>query len=131
MIGFWSATAAGPHVRRFHDGARLWSVWEVTPELLMDMGVPHGALADDLHGGWLCFQRGSERRRFRPLPPGWQHLSDDQLAMLCRRASDVRGEGGGQVSVQDLAQRDAARQGLAPQDLAQEDLAQRQELGAG
>jgi hypothetical protein len=92
MKAVWVAAPAGPHVRRFHDGSRMWSVWEVTPELLLDMGVAHDALADDLRDGWLCFKTGTERRRFSPLPAGWYHLSDAQLGALCQRAAVVPGD---------------------------------------
>jgi hypothetical protein len=40
-----------------------------------------------LVGGWLAFQAGALRRRLVPVPQGWEHLSDAELADLCRRAA--------------------------------------------
>ena len=106
MKAVWIAAPAGPHVRRFHDGERMWSVWEVTRELLLDMGVAHDALADDLRDGWLCFKSGAERRRFSPLPDGWYHLSDEQLAALCLRATVVPETAPGAVASRTSARAD-------------------------
>ena len=39
-----------------------------------------------LAGGWLAFQAGVTRRRLIPIPPGWERLSDTELAALCRQA---------------------------------------------
>jgi hypothetical protein len=40
--------------------------------------------------GWLCFQRGTDRRRLSPIPDDWQRLSDAELDALCRTARPVR-----------------------------------------
>jgi hypothetical protein len=29
--------------------------------------------------GWLCFERGEERRRLTPIPDNWQRCGDDEL----------------------------------------------------
>ena len=43
-------------------------------------------LGVSLAGGWLAFQSGTLRRRLTPIPAGWQHMSDQSLAELCRDA---------------------------------------------
>src|SRR5689334_4283611 len=40
--------------------------------------------------GWLCFERGSERRRLSPIPEDWQRVSDEELDAYCRAARPVR-----------------------------------------
>ena len=40
--------------------------------------------------GWLCFERGDERRRISPIPQDWQHCPDAQLEAYCRKARTVR-----------------------------------------
>ncbi|HLM68632.1 MAG TPA: hypothetical protein VK358_13930 [Longimicrobium sp.] len=34
--------------------------------------------------GWLSFQRGTERRRLAPIPPGWDEAAEDQVRMWLR-----------------------------------------------
>lgn len=36
----------------------------------------------ELQGGWLAFQAAKEKFRVAPIPEGWVHLSDDELARL-------------------------------------------------
>jgi hypothetical protein len=40
--------------------------------------------------GWLCFQRGDDRRRLSPIPPDWVHCGEEQLEAYCRTARPVR-----------------------------------------
>lgn len=40
--------------------------------------------------GWLCFERGSERRRLSPIPRDWSQCDDAQLEAYCRSARAVR-----------------------------------------
>jgi len=49
-------------------------------------------LASRIADGWLCFERGSERRRLCPIPTGWSRCTDEQLAAYCQSARPVRWE---------------------------------------
>ena len=40
--------------------------------------------------GWLCFERGSDRRRLSPIPDDWRRCNDAQLESYCRAARPVR-----------------------------------------
>lgn len=40
--------------------------------------------------GWLCFERGDDRRRLSPIPQDWQHCPDSQLEAYCRKARPVQ-----------------------------------------
>ncbi|HXT15014.1 MAG TPA: hypothetical protein VN706_05255 [Gemmatimonadaceae bacterium] len=40
-------------------------------------------------GGWLCFERGADRRRLSPIPADWSHCTDAQLEEYCRSARPV------------------------------------------
>lgn len=44
---------------------------------------------EDVAHGWLAFERDGENRRLRPIPLGWEDLSDPDLAVLCRSAEMV------------------------------------------
>jgi hypothetical protein len=56
------------------------SVFEVVPSFSIsaDSGLIHG---------WLCFDRGGERRRFAPIPKNWEGLSEQDLSKLWERAT--------------------------------------------
>jgi hypothetical protein len=90
----WRARAPRPGLRRraragtsrlrelAADGER-WSVWETIPAksaLFVVREVDRGA------AGWLTFMAGSEKRRYYPVPAGWQCWSDDRLRQLLREA---------------------------------------------
>lgn len=47
-------------------------------------------LASGVHEGWLCFERGDDRRRLSPIPPNWRRATDDELDAYRRAASPVR-----------------------------------------
>jgi hypothetical protein len=49
-------------------------------------------LASGVADGWLCFERGNERRRLWPIPAGWSRCTDEQLAAYCHSARPVRPE---------------------------------------
>jgi hypothetical protein len=51
-------------------------------------GVPR-ALAINSQG-WLCFERGTDRRRLSPIPGDWSRCPDETLESSCRRAQPVR-----------------------------------------
>ena len=40
--------------------------------------------------GWLCFERGTDRRRLSPIPGDWSRCPDEALESYCRRAQPVR-----------------------------------------
>ncbi len=47
-------------------------------------------LATGVADGWLCFERGTERRRLCPIPAGWSRCTDEQLDAYCHAARPVR-----------------------------------------
>jgi hypothetical protein len=49
-------------------------------------------LASGVVDGWLCFERGPERRRLCPIPDGWSRCSDAELESYCQTARPVRRE---------------------------------------
>jgi hypothetical protein len=71
--------------REFRDaqGTR-WEVWDVFPTTSISGGV--SSLSEDAAEGWLAFQCAREKRRFHRPPPGWDTLTDAQLAFLCAHA---------------------------------------------
>jgi hypothetical protein len=87
-----------------------WDIWDVFPrdavgqtaydrrsptrvsdDMPRDTSAP--MLASELEQGWLCFQAGSERRRFAPIPPDWTDLPDGVLRVMLDIASPVTGAG--------------------------------------
>ena len=40
-------------------------------------------------GGWLCFERGDDRRRLMPIPDDWERCSDQQLEQYRELARPV------------------------------------------
>lgn len=98
--------------RRFitADGA-WWDVWDVHPDDIVQRfaydrrtGARANARATAEHttrpldpqlaSGWLCFQRGDERRRFAPIPPRWDELPEAVLQVMLEVATAVSGEAG-------------------------------------
>jgi hypothetical protein len=49
----------------------------------------HRLVAPEYRKGWLAFESGGERRRIVPVPPGWEALSDAELAALCLQAEAI------------------------------------------
>ena len=43
-------------------------------------------IPSELREGWLVIQAHSEKVRLSPIPDGWEHLSDAELAALVERA---------------------------------------------
>lgn len=87
--------------RRFVDQqGRTWEAWEVRPGLVerrmnsdrrrRPRDTPDRrrrrefrlSMPPELQGGWLAFQAAKEKFRVAPIPEGWVHLSDDELARL-------------------------------------------------
>ena len=46
-------------------------------------------LASGVTEGWLCFERGVDRRRLTPIPENWERCSDRDLEAYCQRARPV------------------------------------------
>ena len=92
--------------RRFVDSqGRVWEAWEVHPSAVerrmnTDRRVARREELDrrrqqefrlviprELRQGWLALQAPTEKLRVSPIPDGWMHLSDDELASLVARAA--------------------------------------------
>jgi hypothetical protein len=43
-------------------------------------------IAAGLSRGWLAFESDQDKRRLAPIPPGWESLTDLELAALCEKA---------------------------------------------
>ncbi len=81
------ARAGRPRLREFAVDGERWSVWETIPAKSalfvvgeVDRGGRRGV------AGWLTFMAGSEKRRYSPVPAGWQSWSEDRLRHLLRQA---------------------------------------------
>ena len=48
-----------------------------------------GLLTPGLESGWLCFERGDEKRRLTPIPSGWDQAPDAELEALFNSARPV------------------------------------------
>ena len=48
-----------------------------------------GLLTPGLEAGWLCFERGDEKRRLSPIPTGWDEAPQAELEVLYARACPV------------------------------------------
>ena len=48
-----------------------------------------GLLTPGLEAGWLCFERGEEKRRLTPIPVGWDEAPDRELETLFEGARPV------------------------------------------
>jgi len=95
--------------RQFRDASGAqWDVWDVHPQDALQRtsydrrNSERGGDPDDgfrpernavvdplLEDGWLCFQSGSVRRRFAPIPPAWSELPDPVLRVMVDIASPV------------------------------------------
>jgi hypothetical protein len=92
--------------RRFTDSeGSPWEAWEVRPtaverRIRSDRRARTRETAERRHArefrlviprelsdGWLALQGHSNKVRVSPIPDGWQHLSDEELAALVRRAA--------------------------------------------
>ena len=70
-------------IRDFTDErGTMWRVWQTVPDV---QSVLHTPLRD----GWLTFASDKERRRLMPIPPGWEDVDEERLALLCRAAVPV------------------------------------------
>jgi hypothetical protein len=72
-------------MREFVDSqGKRWTVWPTIPD--WRVGVPTA-----LHGGWLTFESGPQRRRLTPIPESWESASPAKLESLCGLAGAVPG----------------------------------------
>jgi hypothetical protein len=96
------ARAGRPRLREFTEDGERWSVWETIPAKPalfvtgeVDRGGRQGRSTGEVDrraAGWLTFMAGAEKRRYSPVPVGWQNWSDDRLRHLLREAeAPVRG----------------------------------------
>ncbi len=65
------------------DGTR-WRAWDTYPQSDALMRV-----RSDYAQGWLSFECVLERRRYMPVPQGWDELPDTDLCGLLREAAPV------------------------------------------
>jgi hypothetical protein len=98
--------------RTFIDEAgATWQVWEVRPARVERRmrerrlaQVPFGGperrrgtdrrlraeqrifLGEELAQGWLAFHAGIEKRRYAPIPDGWQGMTQKELSRVCKEA---------------------------------------------
>jgi hypothetical protein len=95
-----------PHRSFVDDTGRQWDAWNVTPEKVerrtskpsVKLPFPDRRKTSEvrvkigtaLARGWLCFETSGEKRRLSPIPPGWDSLSDNELAALCKQAVAAR-----------------------------------------
>lgn len=101
--------------RKFVDEQGIWwQVWDVRPDDaerrlrerrkihappggedqrgLLDrrsLAPFHTTVPSELANGWLAFQSPAQKRRYWPIPAGWEDLSDSDLRILCRKAQPV------------------------------------------
>jgi hypothetical protein len=80
-----------------------WNVWDVIPRDVLAGGAYDRRSADrprchaaesplldpGLEEGWLCFDAGTQRRRYAPIPPNWLELPDGVLRMMLDIANPV------------------------------------------
>src|SRR5215469_6038776 len=99
--------------RQFKDGeGRAWEAWEVHPaaverRMQYERRTRPRLEADrrsqrefrlvmprELREGWLAVQNGDAKLRLAPVPAGWTHLTDEELAQLVERVSHANSGAG-------------------------------------
>ena len=109
--------------RSFPDGTGVdWNVWDVVPRWVerrvsqrrsaqvapgngerrhvpdrrvrSDPREPRVRVSAGYELGWLTFASGDEKRRFAPIPTGWERAPTTLLEALCRQAEHVPRIGG-------------------------------------
>lgn len=97
--------------REFQDSdGSIWNVWDVVPTHMNDMfenarsdtqsGVAreaHATVDQALARGWLCFQRGEQKRRLAPIPNQWDTLPEQTLQELLSAAVRVQRSNSGET----------------------------------
>ena len=92
------------HREYLDSGGVSWQVWEVIPQSVErrrlrerrvaprdadDRRKRHEArlrTADGDTDGWLVFESRDQKKRLRPIPPGWHKASSVELESMCARA---------------------------------------------
>lgn len=90
------------------EGGVAWVVWDVHPDDLGRMAYDRRSTTPsmeaspridrvtrqsertvhpELEKGWLCFQSGTEKRRFTPIPTNWHELPDSVLRVMLDTAT--------------------------------------------
>lgn len=64
-----------------------WTIWNVVPGSISRLEKIGVDLA--FRSGWLVFDSGAQKRRLAPIPPGWDSLTDGELALLIGRAEPI------------------------------------------
>lgn len=71
-------------IREFKDSNGVaWRVWTTIPSNARSVNP-------ELGEGWLSFDSVAERRRFGPIPKGWEKMSAERLELICRVAVPAR-----------------------------------------
>lgn len=93
VIPQWTERRSGEERRRSDDDP------SVDPPVLERRRQPdrraHGddgariRIAQGLSRGWLAFESNLDKRRFAPIPLGWEQLSDPELEQLCGKATQA------------------------------------------
>ena len=97
--------------RQFKDDqGRAWEAWEVHPSLVerrmqferRSQSRPSSdrrshrefrlVMPRELRAGWLAVQHGEAKLRLAPVPDGWMHLTDAELAELVERQTQAAHE---------------------------------------
>lgn len=66
-------------MRLFTSDGETWTVWENVPRR------PH-LVREGRENGWLTFMAGRERRRYSPVPEGWEDWPDERLRLILQEA---------------------------------------------
>lgn len=76
-----------------NDDGRLWRVWDILPDQI-DVRTRAEDYLQGVLDGWLVFESGDGRDKCRlyPIPARWETKSEDELQLLLRSATPVRGE---------------------------------------
>jgi len=62
---------------------KRWRAFAVNPTALSSES---GAIPEAFRRGWLSFESADEMRRVAPAPANWQHLTIEELRVLCAKA---------------------------------------------
>ena len=91
----WSAFDVVPrdnerrqHDRRHADVPETFSDRRGEGDRRLTIGA-QSMLASQASQGWLCFERGIDRRRLTPIPDDWRQCTDEQLEAYCSQAKPV------------------------------------------
>ncbi|HEU0015561.1 MAG TPA: hypothetical protein VFQ45_17930 [Longimicrobium sp.] len=69
-------------LRELYLDTSVWRIWDVRPS---DRGGAVG-VRQVYVGGWLCIESGDEKRRYAPIPEGWEEFEEHELLELISQA---------------------------------------------